>query len=800
MLLCLSVAGGSRAVASGPLSAEPVVGSVDTLQGSDAVEHMEDTGTLAAVAADAGFEPGELTDELLNDPTMFVTEAGFVGYADTLEGPSVADDASRPTTEPPGDVFALESRPASGRLIYLDFDGHTTTDWAWRASAESPIVSAPSGVSDAMAYEIWQRVSEDFLPFDVNVTTTDPGVEALRKGGPDDRDYGVRVVISPTYFSTYSAGTLGVALVSSFDADVDRPAFVFANGSSSTKTIAESISHETGHTLGLRHDATTSRPGAYYDGHGDWAPIMGRPITRPVTQWSRGEYANADNTEDDLSKIAGVVGYRPDDHGDTPSRATVVAGTSTTSGFIGTTGDVDAFNVDVEAGPIVVSLRPPPGTATWSDLLAQVTVRDRLGSIVATGSPTVPTSWTASASANVPAGRYTVEVRPVGWKTPIDGFTTYGSLGAYELSVTSTPSTTPPPAGRRSTFTAVTPTRLVDTRNGIGASGRVGAGRQVIVQVAGNGVPDDATSAVFSIAAVNPSSQGYVTAYPCTGSVPDSSTLNFVAGQTVANTTIAALSSAGQLCVWTYTEADILVDVTGWLGPNGTSRLTPIGPTRVVDTRSGLGGGRLPAGGTMAVDLNGIVPAGSTAAAMNVTAVNASAASFLTVFPCGGSVPETSTVNYVAGEARPNNTIVGLTGGRVCIYSYAATDVLVDLVGAFGGSGLAYQPTAPIRVLDTRSGPPLGAGGAINYDVASAALGGVPPGAAFVNVTAADHVVPGYVTTYDCNVRRDTSTLNQRVGQVAANGAIVPLSGTTSCGWMYGGGHLIVDLNGWWVP
>ena len=81
--------------------------------------------------------------------------------------------------------------------------------------------------------------------------------------------------------------------------------------------------------------------------------------------------------------------------------------------------------------------------------------------------------------------------------------------------------------------------------------------------------------------------------------MPDTSTVNFVGGQTVANNTIAALSGAGQLCVWTYAETDILVDITGWLGPGGTSRFTPIGPTRVVDTRSGVGGNRLGPGATL---------------------------------------------------------------------------------------------------------------------------------------------------------------------------------------------------------
>jgi hypothetical protein len=400
----------------------------------------------------------------------------------------------------------------------------------------------------------------------------------------------------------------------------------------------------------------------------------------------------------------------------------------------------------------------------------------------------------------VSAGRYTIEVEPVGWLTASTGFTTYGSLGAYEL-VVDAPQGAPPLTAGSSAFTPVTPTRLVDTRNGIGSAGRVGAGRQVLIQVVdGVTVPAGASAAVLSVAAVNPSAPGFITVYPCSDTVPDTSTLNFVAGQTVANTTIAALSGAGQLCVWTNSETDILVDLTGWLGATGSSRLTPIGPTRVVDTRSGVGGVRLAGGATLTVDVSGIVPPGSTGVALNVTGVDAALPGFITVFPCGGAVPNTSTINYVRGEARPNNTIVGLTGGRVCIYSDATTDVLVDLLGAFGPSGLSYLATPPQRVLDTRRSITPGPGMIVGYDVGSAALGGQVPGAAYVNVTAANHRVAGYVTTYDCVTRRDTSTLNQKVGQAAANGAIVPVAAMQSCLWSDVGGDLIVDLNGWWVP
>ena len=180
--------------------------------------------------------------------------------------------------------------------------------------------------------------------------------------------------------------------------------------------------------------------------------------------------------------------------------------------------------------------------------------------------------------------------------------------------------------------------------------------------------------------------------------------------------------------------------------------------------------------------------------------MGASAPAFLTVFPCG-PVPDTSTVNYVGGEARPNNTIVGLSAGRFCVYSYASTDVIIDLVGAFGPTGLSYKPSPPDRVFDTRTfRPPLVAGEAIVYSVGTAALGGVTPGAASVNVTAANHTAAGFVTTYACGAIPNTSTLNQQVGQAAANGAIVPLVGLQSCAWTNAGGDLIVDLNGWWVP
>jgi len=789
---------------------------LDVTQGRDAVEQLEESGTLDVVAADAGLEPDELRYELLDDSSTFVTDSGFVGYADALEvsgpRPTPPRVSALGAAALPANVFDLDSRPLSSRVIYLDFNGHSATDPAW-GSVRFPILidSAPfdvdgapgsfSAVEQGLIFEVWQRVAEDYRPFDVNVTTRDPGVDGIRRSSSIDAAYGQRIVITPSNF-TNDGGVIGIALVDVFGSDMDHAAYVFTDIAfkQTAKTMGEAVSHEAGHTFGLRHDGGPVSPN-YYDGHGAWAPIMGRPTNpaTPVTQWSRGEYAGANNVQDDLAIIAALTDYRPDDHADTTAGASVVPSSSVTTGNIGRTGDRDVFAVDVFDGTLSIQLRPPTGRAAWSNLAARLIVRNSAGTVVASAAPTVPFDWTVDVGPVVPAGRYTIEVEPVSWLTPSTGFTTYGSLGAYELAV-NVPQGSSPGALGPSAFMPVTPTRLVDSRNGIGASGRVGAGRQVVVQVAnGTSIPADATAAVVNVAAVNPSAPGFLTVYPCSDGVPDTSTLNFVAGQTVANTTIAALSGAGQLCVWTFADTDILVDVTGWLSPNGTSRLTPIGPTRVVDTRSGVAGTRLAAGATLRVNFSGVVPAGSSAVALNVTGVNAAGAGFLTVFPCGAR-PNTSTVNFVGGEARPNNTIVGLAGGEVCIYSDVATEVLVDLVGFFGTTGLAYQPTAPVRVLDTRRSGTLGAGGEVGYSVGAASLGGQVPGAAYVNVTAANHLVPGYVTAYDCVTRRDTSTVNQRVGQAVANGAIVPLDQLRSCAWTFGGGDLIVDLNGWWVP
>ena len=230
--------------------------------------------------------------------------------------------------------------------------------------------------------------------------------------------------------------------------------------------------------------------------------------------------------------------------------------------------------------------------------------------------------------------------------------------------------------------------------------------------------------------------------------------------------------------------------------------MVPVGPTRSVDTRSGLGGSRrVAAGSTTVFDLRSALPPRSTALAVNLTAVAPSTAGFMTAYPCRRGRPGTSSLNFAAGETRPNNAIVATDDGTICVYSDTDADILVDVTAAFGPNGLGLVPVDPVRLVDTRRTAPFGRGEIRGYSTLGARLAPLTARSASVNVTALDQPAAGFVTTFDCSTLRETSTLNPGVGTVSANGAIVPLvAGDRSCLLSSSGGNLIVDLNGWWVP
>ena len=280
-------------------------------------------------------------------------------------------------------TFRLHSRPGALRKIYLDFNGHTTTGALWNQNytGGANIVTPPFDIDGNPAsfstteleriQYIWQRVVEDYAPFDVDVTTEDPGVEGLRKTTSTDLAYGTRVVIGGSSYDWFGAGAGGVAYIGRFNWSSDTPCFVWPAqlGAGNEKYVAEAISHEAGHTVALYHDGKTDGT-AYYSGHGDWAPIMGVGYYKSIVQWSKGEYSLANNTQDDLAVIQSYVPYRPDDHGNWIGAATILTGpTLQAQGVIERNTDVDVFGFVTGAGVISLSVATDPRSPTsmrWS--------------------------------------------------------------------------------------------------------------------------------------------------------------------------------------------------------------------------------------------------------------------------------------------------------------------------------------------------------------------------------------------------------------------------------------------------
>ncbi|KAA5543103.1 tandem-95 repeat protein [Roseiconus nitratireducens] len=347
-------------------------------------------------------------------------------------------------------TFQLHSNPGAAQTIYLDFDGHTTSGTIWNSSFNggADIVTPAYGFTgdDSFAdseltriQAIWRRVAEDFLPFDVNVTTEEPSTDRLIKSGSKDNEWGVRVVVGGS--NSWFGGGGGVAYVGSFNWSSDSPAFVFENnlGNGNEKYTAEAISHEAGHTLGLNHDGRNSPSEEYFAGYGSgatgWAPIMGNSYYKSLTQWSRGEYNNASNTEDDLAIITTRNGfsYRADDHGDSLSGATSVAigaeGISAT-GIIERNDDFDMFTFSTAAGALNLNIDP---TAYGPNLDIAASLFDAAGSLIVASNPIG--SIAANLAANLAAGQYFVQVTGVGQGDPTSGgYSDYGSLGSYTLS------------------------------------------------------------------------------------------------------------------------------------------------------------------------------------------------------------------------------------------------------------------------------------------------------------------------------------------------------------------------------
>lgn len=233
-------------------------------------------------------------------------------------------------------------------------------------------------------------------------------------------------------------------------------------------------------------------------------------------------------------------------------------------------------------------------------------------------------------------------------------------------------------------FIAVTPDRVIDTRT---SGFKPGKGQIVTFQVAGKyDVPADATSVALNLTLDQPVTAGWAAAYAAGSPVPATSNVNVGPGETRPNVVFAPIGAGGAVSVYLDTSAHVIADVFGYFSPASNAELfKPVKPKRIIDTR--LKGTTIPAGGTIEVKVTDIggVPSTATAVVLNVTATDAKATGYLTVYPADVGQPPSSNVNYVAGQAIPNVVVSGVSpDGRVKIYSYAETHVIVDVAGWFG--------------------------------------------------------------------------------------------------------------------
>lgn len=357
--------------------------------------------------------------------------------------------------------------------------------------------------------------------------------------------------------------------------------------------------------------------------------------------------------------------------------------------------------------------------------------------------------------------------------------------------------------------------------------GRIAPGGQLDVHVLGRGgVPATGVAAVeLNITATEGTTSSFLSVWPTGQPRPTSSTVNFSAGQTVANTTVVGVGDSGQVSLFNYTgSVHVVVDVIGWTPVDGPVHTLP--PARLSDTRAGYptvdgqadGTGPFTTGEIRSVQIagRGGVPAtGTVAIVANVTVTNPTAPGYLALTAAGRTRSTNSlasNINFIPGQTVANMAIIPLgADGHIDVYNYAGnTDVVIDVLGYTNAAAANFTPQ---RLMDTRPGQPTNdgkeSGGGplgprVTRNLPVAGRGGIPADAAAValNITATDTTSASYLTVWPAGAAHpSTSNLNFTAGDTVANMTAVALGtdGQVSIANYAGTTDLVVDVYGWFA-
>ena len=331
----------------------------------------------------------------------------------------------------------LSSFPSAKATIFLDFDGQTVIGTSWNGNG--PLFCAPSGMSDDQIVEVFNRVAEDYRPFNINITTD----STVFLAAPLNQR--IRVIITPT--SAWCQGVSGITFTGSFIWGDDTPCFVFSDRLVyNSKFVAECCTHESGHAVGLSHQATyngtcellsTYNPGQG-SGQTSWAPVMGSSYYRNLSGWNNGPTPSGCTADqDNLSIITSRNGftYRADDHSDDPAVNPTLIDVSKTQfsadGIITTNTDKDAFKIKLPANGVLQLNATPFSVGAnneGADLDVEVTLFNANMGVVKVYNPEEKLDVTIDTT--LMAGDYYVLVQGAGNANA----TKYGSLGSYRLS------------------------------------------------------------------------------------------------------------------------------------------------------------------------------------------------------------------------------------------------------------------------------------------------------------------------------------------------------------------------------